>query len=93
MFYRFCDNTHDGRFGWCRPFDEGADQWEQVAAVVDDYEGYTLYNFRRDRLGFGTNMNGYLNRSSGALRTSRLSTNTSSTSRCSCAATRIVFTR
>ena len=63
VFYRFCDNTHDGRFGWCRPFDEGADQWEQVAAVVDDYEGYyPLYNFRRDRLGFGTNINGYLNR-------------------------------
>jgi hypothetical protein len=63
VYYRFCDNTHDGRFGWCRPFDEGADQWEQVAAVVDDYEGYyPFYNFRRDRLGFGNNINSYLNR-------------------------------
>ncbi|MAO83225.1 MAG: hypothetical protein CMH50_04970 [Myxococcales bacterium] len=60
--YRYCDNTHDGRFGWCRPFDEGADQWEQVRAVVVDYEGYyPLNNFRRSRLGWG-NVNSHINR-------------------------------
>lgn len=68
VYYRFCDNTHDGRFAWCRPFDEGADQWEVVAAVVDDYEGYyPFYNFRRGRLGFGMSLNGYINRIYGRL--------------------------
>jgi hypothetical protein len=68
VFYRFCDNTHGGRFAWCNPFDEGADQYEVVAAVAEDYEGYyPFYNFRRNRLGFGVNLNGYINRILGRL--------------------------
>jgi hypothetical protein len=61
--YRFCSDEYVKGLYYCYRFDEGADAYEQVSNNVAMYENYYVFNgMRRNRVGFGTNLMGYIGR-------------------------------
>lgn len=61
--YRFCSDEYVNGTYFCYRFDAGADAYEQVANVTNMYQQYYWsYGLRRGRVGFGMNLEGYINR-------------------------------
>jgi hypothetical protein len=61
--YRFCSDEYVNGVYFCYRFDSGADAYEQVKNNVDMYENYYMFNgMRRNRVGFGMNVWGYVGR-------------------------------
>lgn len=61
--YRFCSDEYVNGLHYCYRFDQGADAAEQVQSNSEMYENYyVFYGLRRGRVGFGTNLMGYLGR-------------------------------
>ncbi|MBI5498584.1 MAG: hypothetical protein HY904_26520 [Deltaproteobacteria bacterium] len=61
--YRFCSDEYVDGVYYCYRFDQGADAYEQVKNNAAMYENYYVFNgMRRNRVGFGMNVMGYLSR-------------------------------
>lgn len=61
--YRFCSDEYVNGVYFCYRFDSGADAFEQVKNNVAMYENYYMFNgMRRNRVGFGMNVWGYVGR-------------------------------